>query len=235
MHGRADNLAALAICCSLVLASGCAQTAESVTGFVTKPFKPKSAEELLHVKTPEIRRKELRALAKTAGRKTAAEQEQLARELAVEIRSESDPLMRRQILRAAAACQTPLAFAVVVGGTNDGDLEVRRVACQCLGQRGGAEAVQELTRVANSDTDPDVRIAAIRAFGQTRDSKAMPVLAEALVDINPAVQHRARESLRSVSGRDYGDNVEAWREYAQTGKTTAAEVGLAERFRQMFY
>jgi HEAT repeat protein len=235
MHGRADNLAALAICCSLVLASGCAQTAESVTGFVTRPFKPKTAEEALHIKTPEGRRKELRELAKTAGQKSAAEQEQVARDLAAEIRNESDPLMRRQILRAAAACQTPLGFAIVVGGTNDSDLEVRRVACHCLGTRGGPEAVQELVRVANSDTDADVRIAAIRALGETRDSKAMPVLAEALADLNPAVQHRARESLRSVSGRDYGENVEAWREYAKTGKTNAAEVGLAERFRQMFY
>jgi hypothetical protein len=234
MQGRVHNLAALVLCCCLGLAAGCAQTAESFTGFVTKPFRPKSPDELLHIKTPDDRRKELHQIAKSIGNQSPSDQERMARELGAEIRNESDPLMRRAILRALTGCQAPLAVAVQVAGTKDSDAEVRRIACKCLGERGGSEAVQELTRVANSDTETDVRLAAIRALGHTGNTAAMPVLAEALADANPAIQYLAKESLRSVSGRDYGDNLDAWREYAQTGKSSAPEISVAERVKRYF-
>jgi HEAT repeat protein len=189
----------------------------------------------LDIKTPDDHLKELRALAKSGPKQSPEEQDRIARELATEIRQETDPRMRRQLLRSIAGLQSPLAMAVLVAGTNDTDLEVRRVACQCLGARGGADAVQELTRVANSDTDKDVQIAAIRALGETREQTAMPALAEALVDADPAKQFHAKQGLKSVSGRDYGDNVDAWREYANTGKTDASEVGIAERLRRSFF
>ena len=32
------------------------------------------------------------------------------------------------------------------------------------------------------------------------------------------MQHRAMASLKKVSGQDYGDDVEAWRQYAKTGQ-----------------
>ena len=126
-------------------------------------------------------------------------------------------------------------MAVLVAGTKDSDLEVRRVACESLGKRGGDESVQELMRVANSDTELDVRLAAVRGLGDTHDSAALAVLAEAMVDPNPAMQFLAHQSLKNISGRDLGDDVEAWRAYAKNGKTDDADVSLAERFRRMFF
>jgi HEAT repeat protein len=234
MQSRAHNLAALAVCLCLVAVSGCADTADSVAAFVSKPWHKKTPEEMLHVKTPEDRAKELAELAKTAPKKTPEEQQRISQELAHEIRQENDPMMRRHLLRTLEAYPTPLAMAVLLAGAKDSDTEVRRVACECLGKRGGPEAVQELTRVANSDSEFDVRIAAIRGLGQSHDKGTLVTLAEAMVDPNPAMQFRAKESLKEVSGRDFGDDVEAWREYAKNDHSHDDQPSLAERILGIF-
>jgi HEAT repeat protein len=195
----------------------------------------KTPEQLLNIKTPQDRHKELVELAKDAGDKSPAEQERIVAELAKEIQHEEDAMMRRQILRTLGEYRTPLAMAILEAGLKDTDLEVRRVACNSIGTQGGPQAVQALTYVFNSDTEKDVRIAAVKALGQTADKAAMTPLAEALVDPNPAIQFRAQESLRTVSGRDYGNNVQAWREYAKTGNTTAEEISFAERVRRSIF
>jgi HEAT repeat protein len=86
-----------------------------------------------------------------------------------------------------------------------------------------------------SDTNGDVRQAAVEALGRTTDPKALAPLTEALADPDPAMQALAQEALVASSGKDFGNNVEAWREYAQTGKTGAAEVSFAEKLRRTFY
>jgi HEAT repeat protein len=232
MQGPVHKLAALAVCSCLALLSGCAATADGVAGLF---HRKKTTEEILNIKTPDDRRKELQELAKTAKKKPPEEQQRITAELSKEIQRENDPRMRRQILRTLTAYPTPMASAVLVAALGDSDMEVRRVACKALGERGGKDAVQELTRVVSSDTNLDVRLAAVRALGETRDSTALSPLAEALVDPDPAIQFHATAGLRAVSGRDFGTDAQAWREYAQTGKSSAPEVSLAERLRSLFY
>jgi HEAT repeat protein len=235
MQGPIHNLAALAVCSCLLLASGCAETAERASGSWARLWGKKTDEEVLNIKTPQDHLKELQELSKTGKKKTPEEQQRITAELANEIKHESDPLMRRQILRTLVAYPTPLSSSLLVAGLGDSDADVRRVACECLGKRGGKEAVQELSRVSTSDTETDVRIAAVRALGQTADASALPPLAEALADPNPAMQFRAQESLRAVSGHDFGNDVHAWREYAKSGKSDAPEPSLVERFRRTFF
>jgi HEAT repeat protein len=233
MHGPKYNLAALVICPLLVLTSGCAQTTQSITGLFAK--KKSNTELEMHVKTPDDRMKEWTELAKKAAKEPPAEQQRIVAELSKEMQQESDPRMKRCILRTLAAYPQPEALAVIVGALADSEFETRRMACTCLGKRGGKEAVQELTRVISSDTNHDVRLAAVRALGRTREATAVGPLAEALVDADPAMQTIAQESLAAVSGHDFGNNVQAWREFAATGKSEAPEVSLAERVRRMIY
>jgi HEAT repeat protein len=89
--------------------------------------------------------------------------------------------------------------------------------------------------VLASDTNVDVRLAAIDALGHAGDKGAMVPLSEAMVDADPAVQAQAQQALVAVSGKDYGNNVEAWRELASKGTTEAAEVSFAEKLRRNFY
>jgi HEAT repeat protein len=228
MHGPVPRLAALAVCICLA-APGCAQTGSGFAAFSKK----KTAEETLHIKTPTDRMNELRALAKAAKSKPPEEQQRIVAELSKEITQESDPPMRRQILRTLGAYPQPEAAAVLVAGLSDTDVETRRVACTSLGKHGGPEAVKELTRVVSSDTNHDVRLAAIRAMGQTQDRAALMPLVEAMGDADPAMQALAHHSLASVSGQDFGNDAKAWRDYASNGKEPEPS-GIAERLKRMF-
>ena len=102
------------------------------------------------------------------------------------------------------------------------------------GRRGGKESVDELCKLLNSDSDMDVRLAAARALGQTKEKIAMPQLADALSDSDPAMQHRLVQSLKNVSGKDFGGDVEAWRQYAKGEPVQEKPVSVAERFRKLF-
>ena len=235
MRSTTFETSALAVCCCLVSLAGCSATTERAEGLLARALGRTTPEEALNIKTPEDRAKELAELAKAADSKTPQQQNQVASELAQEIRSEEDPVMRRHILRTLANYRTPMSLAILTAGLQDQDLEVRRTACLALGRYGGAEASRALTQVANADTEIDVRIAAIRGLGMTHDKLAVAPLVDALVDPYPAVQFRAQQSLREISGRDFGSNVQAWREYAKTGDSNAPEVNLAERLRRQFF
>jgi HEAT repeat protein len=233
MQGRLVSMRAMAIA-SLVALAGCAETAHQLGSFMSRPFK-KSPEEVLGIKTPKDRVEELRRLAKRAKKQSLAQQERVVAELAQEFTRESDPWVRRQILRTLSAYPQPAAGAVLVSALGDSDVDTRRVACAGLGVRGDQTAVQELARVVASDTDVDVRLAAVDALGSSGNKAALGPLTEALVDSNPALQAQAQEALVAATGHDYGGNVEAWREYAQKGNSGAAEVSFAEKLRRTFY
>ena len=149
MHGRLPSLLPLAICCVVALA-GCAETANQVGGFFTRPFK-KTPEQMLGIKTPKDRVDELRGLAKHAKKQSPAEQQRVVARLAQEFQNENDPWVRREILRALSVYPQRAAGAVLVTALGDSDVETRRVACAGLGIRADQTAVQELTRDVASE------------------------------------------------------------------------------------
>ncbi len=201
---------------------------------MTRPF-TKTPEELYGIKTPKDRVKEFRKLAKEARKLSPAEQEQQVAKLSREFHDESDGWVRREILRALAQFPQPDAGAVLVRSLEDGETETRRVACLGLGVRGDEIAVRELVRVLGTETELPVRLAAVEALGEAGSTQALVPLADALADSDPALQARAHEALAQVSGHDYGNNLQAWREYAQNGATDAPEISIAEKLRRAIY
>lgn len=184
------------------------------------------------VASPKDRIKALKELAKNAPKMSPADQERESLELARAIGKEEDPIFRLYIIRALAEFKTPAADAVLRVATKDADREVRVVCCEAWAKRGGPEAVGLLTDVFQTDRDLDVRIAAARCLGETKDASAIPVLAAALDDRDPAMQFRAMQSMQAITGKHFGDNVNAWREYARGGKP--AEQSWAERAKRWF-
>jgi len=111
---------------------------------------------------------------------------------------------------------------------------VRIRACDVWAKRGGADAVQLLAARYQTDADLDVRLRALKMLGELKDKQAIPVLARALEDGDPAVQYRAVASLKQVSGRDLGNDVNDWREWAADPDAHKAEWSIAEGFRRLF-
>ena len=183
------------------------------------------------VRTAQQKIEELQALSKKSAQRPAAELEPSSADLARQIGQERDPLVRIEIIRTVATWPTATAEGILTGGLSDPDAEVRTVACEAWGRRGGPLAVQNLTKSMSDDASLDVRLAAARAMGRTRHPSAVTPLAEALADADPAMQHRALSSLKEVSGKDLGSDVEAWRQYARGEHPAAPAPSIAERLK----
>ncbi len=184
------------------------------------------------LETPSQKIKRLKQFAKSADKLPALEQDQHGAALAKEFDLEEDILVRAQILRTIARIPTSHADETLTKGLVSEQDEIRIAACEALGDRGGAEAVRQLAEVLANDPQTDVRLAAARALGESDDEAAMPALAKALEDEDPAMQHRAVLSLRRVTGKDFGDDVNAWRAYVQGEQPPAPS--LADRIRRWF-
>ena len=155
-------------------------------------------------------------------------------QLAEQIRSEADPLVRLEIVRTLAHVPTPTAGAVIAAALEDPDVDVRVTACQEIGKIGGEEASRLLGTALASDTSVDVRIAATKALGHMRDPQAVPLLVVALEDPDPALQLRGMEAMRLATGKDLGNDVNRWREYAMRPDPDAAEESVADKLRRLF-
>jgi hypothetical protein len=155
-------------------------------------------------------------------------------ELIAKMLEEHDPRVRCAILEAAAGFDTPAALAICRGALDDPNERVRMKACGEWRKRGGEEAVKLLAARYRTDAELDVRLRALRMLGDLQDKSAIPVLAKALEDPDPAVQYRAVSSLKKVSGRDLGDDVNKWREWAADPNATSSEWSVAETFRKLF-
>ena len=157
-----------------------------------------------------------------------------SKRLVNEMMVEHDPRVRAEILRCSADFDNPSARAICIGGLDDPDALVRIAACDAWVEIGGDEAIRHLANRFRSDEDIDVRLHAVRDLGSLGDEAAIPVLAEALEAPDPAIQFRAVASLKEVSGRDLGNDVNAWREWAVDPSADREEWSVAEVWRQIF-
>ncbi len=187
------------------------------------------------IETPYKRVQRYQQLAEVAHQKTPAEQEVTAKELAGVFASESDPLVRAQIVRTLAAYPTATATAALKQSLGDSHEYVRRAACFAWARRGGPDAVEQLAVVLRNEKNADVRREAVRALGAMNDAGTVKALAIALEDTDVAIQHRAMAELESTTGRYYGDDVNAWRAFAQGQNVTPKDRSIADRVHDLIY
>jgi HEAT repeat protein len=164
--------------------------------------------------TPSMRMASIREFGPKARDADAAEQNRICQQLAQQIQTEPDPIVRRTIQETIGEFDTPLANAVILAGLNDDDRDVRVTCCRLLAKRNNPAAVGPLSQIVATDTDLDVRLAAVDALGEMKTPGALQGLAAALKDRDPALQFAGVEGMKKVSGEDLGNDVEAWRQYA---------------------
>ena len=198
------------------------------------PFQEKPTQ-LPGVTPPAERIADLRELAEQGPNSTAEQRQRVAEELAAAIRSEADPLIRAEIVRTLGRYPCAMADAILRAAMHDPEQDVCTAACEAWGNRGDAEAVALLGRALTEDADVDVRLAAVRALGRTKDPAAVAALGPALGDADPAMQYRAVESLRQITGEDFGNDVGRWQQYVRGELPQPARpVSIAERLRRLF-
>jgi HEAT repeat protein len=214
-------------CCLL---TGCAHSNASA-GNWSLPFAKKADEP--QVPSPDDRIEELRKLSKLAPKLTPEEREKRAAELVAAVRTENDPLVRAEIFRTLGSLPTLASGSMLYAGLQDSDPEIRIACCQAWGRRDGSDAARVLGDVLRNDEKIDVRLAAARALGEMKDQAAVAALAAGLEDPNPAMQWRSVKSLERVTGKHFGNDVNAWRAFVKGGNPR--EESLVRRLGHLLY
>jgi HEAT repeat protein len=187
------------------------------------------------VVTPAAKIAQLKKLSSEAVKSDQETRQRVVGQLVTAIRSETDPLIRAEIIRTLGDYPNPAADSVLKAALNDPDADVRIAACEAWGKRGDAQAAGLLAPLLTSDVNQDVRLAAARALGKIKDQQAIAALGDALTDSDPAMQYRAVLSLKEITGQDLGNNVDRWRQYVKEGHSQPAQpASMAERLKKMF-
>jgi HEAT repeats len=125
-----------------------------------------------------------------------------------------EPLaIRAVILRSLGNLGDKRARPLVLKATSDTDANIRAEACRALGKVGTPEDAATLAQIMTTDTLEDCRIAAIEGIGALKadDSRISEMLLEGMEHDDPAIRYACLESLRKLTGKDYGIEVAAWR------------------------
>jgi HEAT repeat protein len=184
--------------------------------------------------SPKLQMEQLQALREELPALPTDQHAAKAAELAQRYRNESDPLLRAQIARTIARCANPAAAETLSAALYDSERDVRIAACEGWGDHGGPQAAPLLGHTIRKDKSTDVRIAAARALGKLKDDpQVVQMLAPALDDPDPALQYRAVQSLREATGKDFGDGVAGWREFARGG--APKEISTVQRMKLDYF
>ncbi len=177
---------------------------------------------------------ELRAIRENPTGLSPGEQRQIIPTLAEIVQNSTNTILRAEATLTLAEFPAPETIPTLQLAMNDEDADVRIAACRAWGRRGGREALDALSQTVSNDSDLDVRLAATAQLAKFQDQQSLQALGVALNDKDPALQHRAVQSLKSVSGQDYGDSVPAWRDYVEGRSPVLPEPPtIAERLRAL--
>jgi HEAT repeat protein len=193
------------------------------------PFQGPASDQMAGVVPPRERIEKLKKLSDASTAATPAERAKISEQLAGDIRTEKDPLIRLEIIRTLGRYPGPAADAILKAALSDSEAHIRAVACEAWGKRSDTQAVALLSETLRGDVDGDVRLAAAQALGETKNPAAVAALGEALADTNPAMQYRAVLSLQQATGKNFGDSVERWQQYVKAERRDQPAPSLAER------
>jgi hypothetical protein len=214
-----------------VFLTGCATENEHLAKL---PLFEAKSDRIPGLQSPRDRVKQIRLKGEKGAKAKDEEKEILVAQLMVEYRTCPDMNMRREAVDALAKIKHSKRDEYMLEILKDSDALVRIAALEAIGtsfEGGTGQLAAFLIDKMQHDTDKDVRLTAVRLLGQKFPYafKERPEhitversLCEMLNDKVPAVRYETMQSLHRVTGKDYGNNINRWLEYAQS-KTLSAE------------
>lgn len=173
---------------------------------------------------------EVRAIRQNPGTLSPDEQSRVVQLLANIVHESPNTILRSEAVLAIGELASSQTLPTLEYAAAADEPDVRIAACKALARQGGPAALAAIANLVETDTDLDVRLAGTTELAKFQDQRAVQTLAVALNDKDPALQHQAVQSLKSVTGQHYGDSIPAWREYvAGRTPTRPNQPSVAER------
>lgn len=162
----------------------------------------------------EDRLSELDLLKRQLPNMDSAKQSQWATELEQIILADPSSELRSRAVTAVASIDAESAIRALNAASTDEVEKVRLAACQAWLIRGDSAARDMLINMASkADETTSVRQAAIESLSTFNDEDVKQTLTVLLDERSPAIQYQVAQSLKEMTGADYGGDFESWKQY----------------------
>lgn len=129
------------------------------------------------------------------------------------IRDDPSPELRCVATRCVATIDSPAAERALNTASADEIEKVRFAACKAWEKRGDAKARDMLLSLAQADESNTIRQAAVVSLASFNDPEVLRTLGNLMEDPSPAIQYNVAQSLATLTGENYGGDVEGWKKY----------------------
>ncbi len=157
---------------------------------------------------------EMRLLRRQISKMPVEEQTRWIAKLTDVLQTETSPELRREgVMVLQEVMDRQDAVAAVTPLIQDKNDKVRLAVAQTLGKHPNPEAASALMTMAQSDTSRVVQLAATESLGKHPSEEVRRFLASKLEDRSPAMQYQASLALKSITGKNYGGDIDAWKRH----------------------
>ena len=150
------------------------------------------------------------------------------------LKNETSPELRREsVLVLQQVMDRQDAVAAVTPLIQDKNDKVRLTVAQTLGTHPNPEAASALMSMAQSDSSRVVQLAATESLGKHPSNEVRQFLASKLEDRSPAMQYQASLALKSITGKNYGGDIDAWKRYLAGNDVPEPKASLADSMKSV--
>jgi hypothetical protein len=150
------------------------------------------------------------------------------------LKSETSPEIRREtVLTLDPVKQNSQALEILTPLAKDKNEKVRLALVSTLRNTQTESSTNTLIAMASSDPSNNVKLSATRALGSHNSDAVKPFLGAKLDDRNIAMRFQASQALGELTGKRYGGDIDAWRQYLAGQDVPEPELSLAETLESM--
>ncbi len=141
--------------------------------------------------------------------------------------NDPDPGVRAAAIRGLGAHGTSEQADLLTGKLKDPEAQVRMEAARALQRIYAPASIDPLIALIDpvAETNPDVRVEAIRALGQYPEKRVVEKLIAALSDDSLACTRTTQWALRMLTGQDFGTDRASWAAWYKTASDPFAARG----------
>ena len=242
MWGKTVKMLVLIFGSAMMMLSGCAvdnQHLAKLPGFEAR------SDQIPGLDPPHARIKLIREKGSMGEKASESDREVLVAQLVHEYQTSPDPNMRRTAVDALAKIPHPQRDRFLQEILNDTNPFVRLSAMEALGSTYSGDSADLQALLINrmkTDSDQDVRVAAVRILGDVvppdklqgkvndRNRSAVSELGNLLNDRVPAVRYAAMGSLHKITAMDYGYDINRWLQYMRYVNSEVPDVPAERTF-----